>query len=316
MINMIPAVKAIIAIIIVAGITVPAGYVLYNYESQPSQSIYEFVPSDSKLLVQTQLKNATEIIYSNGNYTGIVTSMTKSSLLSNFNTTVGLNKNSTASSGQTENNTLNITLKKVETYYGFSIYMVSGLKVNGILTSDLNLSSLIGTNGTLYFGSVFSYLTIGNLSSVKFSIYVYEKGIYINPSNLPGISNVNANSISFYTNISALISFGKLKDIQINSSTNNSVLNGLNVSSIETDNLRLYGEMNSTVGNITIMSNNYTLESALYVLLNIEMKKNAKFIESISIVYSIDNSYYFYLTINEPLQLIGSFLNTSMNFKN
>ncbi|MGP6220790.1 hypothetical protein [Caldiplasma sukawensis] len=313
---MIPAVKAIIAIIIVAGITVPAGYVLYNYESQPSHSIYEFVPSDSKLVVQTQFANATEIIYSNGNNTGIVTSMTKSALLSNFNSTVSLNKNSTASKVQTKNNTFNVTLTKVESYYGFSIYQASGLKVNGLSASGLNLSSLFGTNETIYIGSVFSYLTIGNLSSVKFSIYVYEKGIFLNPSTLPGISNVNMNTISFYTNISALISYGKLTAIPFNASANVSALNGITISSLESDNLRVYGEMNTTLGNVTIISNNMTLESEINGLLNLEMSKNAQFIQKISLVSSVDNSYYFYVTINEPLLFIGNFLNTSINFKN
>ncbi len=198
-----PFIKAIIIMVVAAGVAVPSGYMAYQAFGASNPSMVHFIPLDSNFVMKVEYNNTTIYLFTAGNETGAVASIGISqvgSLLSSGN----------ASSNGNASSKLSVTPSYVETFHGYKIYSISNISLSSALgsgrlfslnvTNSLNLSSIV-QNRTIYLAELSgSTISLGTLSSVKLSIQSA-----VNNTSFSRISSSYFNSTanaSFYVNYS------------------------------------------------------------------------------------------------------------------
>ena len=198
-----PFIKAIVLVIVAAGVAVPSGYMAYEAFGASNPSMLHFIPLDSNFVMKFNYNNTTIYLFTAGNETGAVASLgisQVSSLLSSGNASTSGNLSSGVS----------IVPTYVETFHDYKIYSISNISISSAvgrnssvflnIYNSLNISRFV-QNNTLYIAEISgSTVSLGSLSSVKLSILSA-----VDNTGFSRISNLYFNSTandSFYVNYS------------------------------------------------------------------------------------------------------------------
>lgn len=234
---MLPIVKAIIIIVVVAGVAAPTGYVAYKYLSPPpAPSMNEFIPGNSSLVLDYHVNGTNAIVYASNSTEGILLNYSLTSLKSD------ITSGTTSGNSSFNGSSINITL--YETYDSFQVYRITGfnssLEANSTFINETVISG-IEANASIYVSPIGnSFLVISDLNGVQTSINAYQSGNYLKTQQ--SLLSIKGNGIGFYMNLSGV-------------HLNNSMLQGSNINA---SNLNMFNQA-TIYGNVTANFTNVTV---------------------------------------------------------
>lgn len=172
-----PLVKAIIVVLIAAGVVIPAGYYSISVFQNKDVSLTQLVPGNSTLVVRAVYNNTQMYAFNSSNTDGVV---------------IGVSMAAFSSQISSAENTTNTSGPKIEpvlysTYRGYSIYSISNVSLKGLVPAGINTSQFgtnlsldpsnyLGDNNTVYLADLTGIVSLGSFTAVKYSLDAYLDG--------------------------------------------------------------------------------------------------------------------------------------------
>ncbi len=257
-INMISAVKTIIVAIIVIGVAAPTAYFAYNYLNAPPVEITHFIPENVTGIIHIQNNTSNVYLFGGSNFIGGIFNYSMNTFTGRLNTISNSSSSSNVSSAPPSHGKVssNVSIQFYENYLGYSIYSISDNLSNiSILHGNTSAEKAILNGNSLNTTKIFlasiesSYVTVGNLNSVIYSINAYHNNTYLkNDSFIMSRADVYD---SFYLNFSSNQTLYK-KALEINNVNSNFTNFSRNL------NFSVYGNITYQSSNLTIKSSNTT----------------------------------------------------------
>ncbi len=269
---MISAVKTIIVAVIVIGVAAPTAYFAYNYLNAPPVEITHFIPDNVTGIIHIQNNTSNIYLFGGSNFIGGIFNYSMNTFTGRLNTISNASNSSNVSTTSRNHGEVssNVSIQFYENYLGYSIYSISDNLSNiSLLHGNTSAGKTILNGNSLNTTKIFmasiasSYVTVGNLNSVLYSINAFHDNTYLKNDSL--IMSSAGVYDSFYLNFSSNQTLYK-KALEINNLNSNFTHFFRNL------NFSMYGNITYQTSNLTIKSSNTTFLTDVLDLVTHEFK--------------------------------------------